>query len=138
MSGKRFPEEAALDRRVRELRAEPTPELDWDRVEARLLSEPRPEPLSVTQRFSSRLRVPAMGLLAASVVALVVLHRAPTATQLRPVAQMASGPLNGDKLALGTRVTALDRGFRVLVRRARGPRALDTGAARDRVRLRRG
>lgn len=106
MSGKRLPEEAALDRLVRELRAEPTPELDWDRVEARLLSEPRPEPLSVTQRFSSRLRVPAMGLLAASVVALVVLHRAPTATQLRPVAQMASGPLNGDKLALGTRVTA--------------------------------
>ncbi len=102
----RSPEELALDRLVGELRELPAPELDWDRVEARLMNEPRAT-VSAPSWFL-RLRLPAVGLCAAALAAYVVVPRAPkvNATLPKPVAQIPSGPLNGDGLALGTHVSA--------------------------------
>ena len=108
MSTERRPEEAALDRLVLELREAPTPELDWERVEARLMREPKPEQRSSLAQFMSRVRMPAVALVAAATAVFVFAHHpapAPVATA-KPIAKLASGPLNGDQLALGTRITA--------------------------------
>lgn len=108
MSTERNPNEEALERLVVDLRAEPAPELDWDRVEARLMREPKSVARSATSELASRLRWPAALLVAAAAVFTVTRHRrAPVvAVAAKAAAQLASGPLNGDQLALGTRLTA--------------------------------
>ena len=109
MTLQRRPEERALDRMVLELREQSAPELDWARVEARLRREPKPESRSAVAQFLSRLRLPAVGLVAVAAVATVVVARQPVPAPLvvpQPVAKLATGPLNGDQLALGTHVTA--------------------------------
>lgn len=106
MSTERRPDQAALDRVIFEAREQPTPELDWDRIEARLLREPGPEAGSNAARFVARLRVPAIALVAAAAVALVLTKQHAPAVTHKAVARLASGPLKGDQLALGTRITA--------------------------------
>jgi ferric-dicitrate binding protein FerR (iron transport regulator) len=108
VSADRNPNEEALERLIVELRAEPAPELDWDRVEARLMREPELVARSATSALASRLRWPALALVAAA-AAFVVAKRphAPVAVVLpKAEARLAGGPLNGDTLALGTRITA--------------------------------
>jgi hypothetical protein len=104
----RRPEERALDRLILELREEVSPKVDWERVEARLLREPRPE--AARASFLNRLRLPAAALLAVAAVATVVVSRkplpAPLPVPVRPMAKLDDAPLNGDQLALGTRLTA--------------------------------
>ncbi|MEO8905683.1 MAG: FecR domain-containing protein [Polyangiaceae bacterium] len=108
MSAERSPEETALVRLVSELRAEPTPEVDWQRVEARLMREPKLEVRTARAQFMGRLRMPAFALVAAAAAAFVLTrHHAPAPTASgQVVAKLAGGPLNGDQLALGTRITA--------------------------------
>ena len=108
MSADRDPNEEALERLIVELRAEPAPELDWDRVEARLMREPKAVARSATAELASRLRWPAVVLVAAAAVFAFSKRPHPPVAAIAPkaAAQLASGPLNGDKLALGTRVTA--------------------------------
>lgn len=109
MSVERRLEEQALARLVVELREQAAPEVDWQRVEARLLREPPPPTPSPWLSYLRRLRVPAAGLLvAAAGTALFVVHRSEPARVL-PSVQAAKQPLNGDQLALGTRVTSGDR-----------------------------
>lgn len=105
MSRERSPEERALDRLVIELRDLPSPELDWDRVEARLLAEPR---AAQAPSWFARLRLPALTLAAAGVAAYLLVPRHPKVnTQVpAPVAQIPKGPINGDQLAIGTHVSA--------------------------------
>jgi ferric-dicitrate binding protein FerR (iron transport regulator) len=108
VSADRNQNEEALGRLIVELRAEPAPELDWDRVEARLLREPRTAARSATSELANRLRWPAMALVAAAAVFAVVKRpHAPVAVAPpKAAAQLARGPLNGDTLALGTHITA--------------------------------
>ena len=108
MSANRKPNEEALEQLILELRAEAAPELDWDRVEARLMREPKAVARSATSELTSRLRWPAVTLVAAAAVfALVKRPQAPVAAlPQKATAQLARGPLNGDTLALGTRITA--------------------------------
>ena len=106
MSVKRRPEERALDRMILELREHPAPELDWERMESRLLSEPRADMQSPAPSFWSRLRFPAAGLVAVAAVATVVMARKPAPLLEKPTAQLSTAPLNGDQLALGTRLTS--------------------------------
>jgi ferric-dicitrate binding protein FerR (iron transport regulator) len=110
VSSKRNSKEEALDRLVIELRELPAPDLDWDRVEARLMNEPRPAASSLAQGFLGRFRLPVAALVAvAAGVFVFAPHHAPTATALaqpKLVAQVASGPLNGDTVPVGTRITA--------------------------------
>jgi FecR protein len=108
VSLERSPEERTLDRLVSELRDLPAPDLDWDRLEARLMTEPRPAKSARNSGFLERLRLPAAALVAVTAGALLFTrHHTPApAAQPKPVAQVPSGPLNGDNLALGTRVTA--------------------------------
>lgn len=111
MSLERSPEERALDRLILELREQDAPKLDWERVEARLLREPKAQQQAVGMSFLQRLRLPAAGLLAvAAVVAVVVTRRLKVNSHVpAPVARVSSEPLNGDQLALGTHVTAGDQ-----------------------------
>lgn len=71
------------------------------------MREPQPEPRSAWRSFSSRLRLPAAGLLVAfAIAALLVARRPPVAVPAKPAAKLSTQPLNGDQLALGTRITA--------------------------------
>jgi len=106
VSEERRPEEQALDRLILELREAASPKLDWERVEARLMSEPLPKPRSASRAFLNRLRLPAAGLVAAAAVATLVMARTPTAVPAKQTAKLNSAPLNGDQLALGARITA--------------------------------
>ena len=103
----RRPEERALDRLILELRKEVSPQLDWERVEARLMREPAPQPRSAWLSLVSWLRLPA-GLLAVAAVTVLLLARKPAAVPAPPkqIAKLSTAPLNGDQLALGTRLTA--------------------------------
>lgn len=103
----RRPEERALDRMILELREQPNPVLDWERIETRLLREPRPERKSAARSFLNRLRLPAAGLVAVAAVATLVMARQqPVPVPARQTAKLSSAPVNGDQLALGTRITA--------------------------------
>ncbi len=102
-------EQRALDRLISELREQAAPELDWERVEARLLHEPQPQPRGASLAFLSRLRLPAAGLLAVAAVVTVVMARKPAPVPAKQLAKLSNAPLNGDQLALGTRVTAGDQ-----------------------------
>ena len=104
MTVERRPEERALDRMILELREQTAPELDWDRIEARLTREPLPATAQTS--FWSRLRLPAVGLVAVAAVAAVVAVRSPEPLPEKPTAQLIHAPLDGDTLALGTRLTA--------------------------------
>ena len=108
MTVERRPEERALDRLILELREQSSPDLDWDRVEARLMREPKPEARGAFAQLVSRLRFPAMGLLAVATLAVVVVahERAPSPVAPKVVAKISNQPIDGDKLALGTHVTA--------------------------------
>jgi hypothetical protein len=106
VSEERRPEERALDRLILELRDEAAPQLDWERVEARLMREPLPEAASASRSVFRRLRLPAIGLVAAAATALLVVARRPAAVPPKLVAKLSSAALNGDQLALGTRITA--------------------------------
>ncbi|HEY0468646.1 MAG TPA: hypothetical protein VGC79_30840, partial [Polyangiaceae bacterium] len=105
MSVERRPEEQALDCLILELREQPSPELDWQRVEARLLREPPPEPQR-SRSFLNRLRLPAAGLVAVLAVLSVFVTHKPAPMPAKPMAKLSTLPLNGDRLALGVRVTA--------------------------------
>jgi len=107
VSVERRPEERALDRLILELREQSSPDLDWERVEARLMREPKPERASAAS-FVSRWRLPAAGLLAVAAIAAVVVvqHRQVATRNPVSVAHLSSAPLNGDRLALGTHLTA--------------------------------
>ncbi|MES1177812.1 MAG: FecR family protein [Myxococcales bacterium] len=112
MSLERRPEERALDRLILELCEQSSPDLDWDRVEARLMREPKPERASAAPSLASRWRLPAAGLLVAAAVAAIVVSRHANVAAPRlpaPVARLSSEPLNGDQLALGAHVTAGNR-----------------------------
>ncbi len=89
-----------------ELRALPAPELDWDKVETRLMNAPRS--VAAAPSWFSRLGVPAAALVAAGVAAYLLVPRQPKInTQVRaPIAQIPKGPINGDQLGLGTHVSA--------------------------------
>jgi len=106
VSRERSPEELALDRIVSEVRELPSPELDWDRIEARLLSQPRAA--AGAPSWLSRLRLPALALAASAIGAYLLVPRAPhvNTTVPKPVAQIQNGPINGDGLSLGTHVSA--------------------------------
>lgn len=105
MTVERRPEERALDRMILELREQAAPELDWDRIEARLTREPLPETASAS--FWSRLRLPGVGLIAVAVAAVAaVAVRSPAPLPPKPTAQLNQAPLDGDTLTLGTRLTA--------------------------------
>jgi ferric-dicitrate binding protein FerR (iron transport regulator) len=82
----------ALERVTREAREEPTPDLDWDRVEARLMKRVDAEKPAATPA-PGRWRVVA-ALAAAAVIALFVgnaLQRAPAPTARAPEAPAATG-----------------------------------------------
>jgi FecR protein len=70
------------------------------------MREPRPEPRSASRSFLNRLRIPAAGLVAVAAVATLVMARKPAPAPAKPMAKLSHAPLNGDQLALGTRVTA--------------------------------
>jgi hypothetical protein len=108
VSRERSPENQALDRLVNELRELPAPALDWDRVEARLMNEPRPVSSAWAHGFLGRFRLPVAALVTvATGVFLFAPRHAPTPAAVpKLVARVPSGPLNGDRLTLGTRVTA--------------------------------
>jgi hypothetical protein len=111
VSLERRPEERVLDRLILEVREQSSPDLDWQRVEARLLSEPKPQRSSAAPALASRWRLPAAGLLAAAAIAGAVIAQR-SKQELRvpvPVARISSEPLNGDRLPLGAHVTAGDR-----------------------------
>ena len=109
MSARPSPEQRALERLISELRAEPLPELDWQRLEARLSQEPKPVLRSRAIELASRLRLPAVAVAAAAALFVATRPRTPAANAGKAVAQIAAGPLNGDRLAVGTRVTAGNR-----------------------------
>ena len=111
MSRKRSDEEQALAHLVGELRELPPPELDWDRVEARLMNEPRPASGSVAPGFFGRLRLPAAALVAVAtgVFLFAARHKPSPVAQSKATAQIQNGPINGDALAVGTHVTAGNR-----------------------------
>ncbi len=91
------------------MRNEAAPELDWERVEARLMSEPRPEPPSAFAQLLARLRLPAAGLAAAGALAAVALVQrspAPSAPPAGLVAKISARPLDGGRLSAGTHLTA--------------------------------
>ena len=102
----RRPEERALDRLILELRDEPSPEVDWQGAETRLMGALGREPQLAPRSFLSRLRLPAAGLVAAVAVATILLARKPVPAPAKQVAKLSTAPLNGDQLALGTRLTA--------------------------------
>ena len=108
MSNARRPEQRALARLIAEMSREPAPELDWQRMEARLLQQPKAEANAETP-FLKRLRWPALGLAAAVAATVVLARRQPTpAPPLahRAVAPTVQGPMNGDQVAVGTHLTA--------------------------------
>lgn len=113
MSLRRPPEDEALDRLILEVREQRAPELDWQRVEAQLMRETKAATrASRGQGWATRLRLAsAFGMGLAAAVTVLVLHRAPPAPPAAstPRAVLASGPLNGDQLALGAHVSAGDR-----------------------------
>jgi len=94
---------------ILELREAPAPNLDWDRMEARLMSEPLPTPNNPPRSFWSWLRLPAAGLIAVAAIMAVVVARKPAPLPAKPTAKLNAAPLNGDTLALGTRLTAGNR-----------------------------
>lgn len=106
MSVERRPEQEALDRLILEMRNEASPDLDWDRVEARLLREPKPVPQSAFAQVLGRLRLPAAGLVAVGAVAAAVLMHRPAPVPGELVAKVSTQPLDGDHLAVGTHLTA--------------------------------
>jgi len=108
LSEERRPEERALDRLILELREAPAPELDWQRIEAHLMQEPLAAPVRVSRSLFDRLRLPMAAVVAvAAAAALAVSHKpAAVAVPSMPQVKASSVPLNGDQLALGTRVTA--------------------------------
>lgn len=111
MSLERSPEERALDRLILEMREQTPPELDWERAEARLLSEAQRARVSAAPPSAKRWRLPAIALLSAAAVATIVVARHPTPgfPIPAPVARLSGEPLNGEKLALGAHVTAGER-----------------------------
>jgi len=106
MGVERPPEEQALDRLILELRKQAAPDVDWDRVEARLMREPQPQARSATLSFLNRLRWPAAGLVAVAALASLVVARKPAPTPEKRVAKLSLAPLNGDQIAVGARITA--------------------------------
>ncbi|HET7543915.1 MAG TPA: FecR domain-containing protein [Polyangiaceae bacterium] len=111
----RPPEERALDRLILELRDQPCPNLDWQRLEARLQdARLQLESAPAERSLLGRLRLPALGLLAVATVASVatlatVIARRPGPLPVlpaKPTAKLSPSPLNGDQLAPGTRLTA--------------------------------
>ena len=109
MSEERPPEERALDRLILELREQPAPELDWQRMEVSLMREPLAEPPRAARSSLNRLRLPAAALVTAAALASIVLSRRPRPVPAKQTATLTRAPLNGDRLALGTRITAGNR-----------------------------
>jgi hypothetical protein len=110
MSEHRDVESEALDRVSRELRAEPSPELDWERIEQRLFERIDASRESAPARAGAWRVVAALAV--AAVIALVagaVLRRgAPTPARTAPVVAAArvigpeaSSPQDGATLAVG-------------------------------------
>lgn len=115
MSGQdsRDPRDAALRRLVREARSESTPDLDWARIEERLVSEASRAKRSAPQPIKSSRAPFAWGALAVAAAAAVwlVSTRSPvTGLPLPPTGAEALAPAaqNGDELAIGSRIEATD------------------------------
>ncbi len=106
MTVERRPEERALDRLILELREESSPKVDWQGVEARLMRELPRAPQSTSRSFLGRLRLPAAGLVAVAAVLTLVVARKPAPVPPKQTAKLSTAPLDGDLLALGTRLTA--------------------------------
>jgi len=70
------------------------------------MREPRLGAPNPARSWFSRLRLPAAGLVAVAAVASVLVARAPAPAPAKLTAKVSTAPLNGDQLALGTRVTA--------------------------------
>jgi ferric-dicitrate binding protein FerR (iron transport regulator) len=108
MSSKRA--ERALQQLVRETRAQAAPELDWDRLEARLPDEPVPQKLAPERsRLGMRLALWAAAFaLTTSALVWIRVGESPRVTADAPdTAELASGPTRGDLLVPGASVTTL-------------------------------
>jgi FecR protein len=103
----RDPREAALRRLVRDARAEPAAELDWSRLEERLLSQTR-RAAPARKRSAYPYTWGALAVAATAVLWLIGTRPQPSASPSPQANVEAPGPLqrNGDSLALGTRVEA--------------------------------
>jgi hypothetical protein len=98
---------------ILEMRDQAAPELDWDRIEARLAREPQPEPRSALSLWLGRMRLPAAGLVAAGGIAAALLVPRPQPLTPAPapalVAKISNKPLDGERMSAGTHLTAGDR-----------------------------
>jgi ferric-dicitrate binding protein FerR (iron transport regulator) len=101
----RDPREAALRRLVRDARDEPATELDWSRLEARLLSQAG-RALPARKRSPHPYAWGALAVAAAAVFWLIGTRPQPSTSPSPQANVEAPGPLqrNGDSLALGERV----------------------------------
>ena len=104
------PREAMLRRLVRDARAEPTPELDWSRIEQRLLQQTThaaPE----AKRSSYLLIGSAVAVAAAAALWLVGTPSPDATSPLRPgeVTSVARAVQDGDQLAIGSRIETTER-----------------------------
>jgi ferric-dicitrate binding protein FerR (iron transport regulator) len=102
-------ERATLARLIKEARALPAPELDWEKLEARLGALPQPLAAPAPRLSWTRAAGPIGGALALAAAVFLFVHRHPhapgpsTSVQV-PAARIAS--VDGDALALGQPVTA--------------------------------
>lgn len=112
MSGadRRKPREAALRRLLRDARDEPTPELDWSRIEERLLLEAR-RPAAPIARSMYPYAWGALAVAAAAVLWLIGSRGQPSISPSAQTSLAAPQALvtDGDALALGARVEAQAR-----------------------------
>ena len=112
MSGEdpKAPRAAALRRLVREARSEPAPDLDWARIEERLLSQAKRAAPLPAKPPRSPLAWGALALAAAAAVWLVSTRSPITGLPLASsdVETLAPAARNGDELAIGSRITATD------------------------------
>src|ERR1041384_5884602 len=69
-------------------------------------AEPRPEPQEASRSLWSRLRLPAAGLVTIATVATIVVAQRSAPVPAQQTAKLNGAPLNGDELALGTRLPA--------------------------------
>lgn len=110
-TGPQDPREATLRRLVRDARAEPSPDLDWSRIEQRLLQQTQHATL---QAKRSSLYPLAWGAAAMAAAAALWLGstRSPTTTspaQSSEIATQRTSARDGDVLAIGSRIETNER-----------------------------
>jgi hypothetical protein len=104
------PREAALRRLVRDARAEPSPDLDWSRIEQRLLQQTK-HPAPAVKRSPYLLAWGAVAVAAASALWLAGTPspRATSPSRAGAVAPVAPEVQDGDQLAIGRRIETHER-----------------------------